>query len=122
MVDITVKSLPRIILVKVSGVIDAPASRQLHQVLMPLLESGPARRLAIDLAQVPCLTSAGLQVLLAVCRRLDRRNSLVVCRPAPGIRRLLQLTGLTRLVMLSPDPDRAGPGMAPKTAHTLISP
>jgi anti-sigma B factor antagonist len=62
-----------------------------------LLEAAAAHNsLELDLAQVQELDTAGLQLLLLLNRELQGRLRIVAC--SPGVRAVLQLTHLNRLL------------------------
>jgi anti-sigma B factor antagonist len=76
--------------VTVAGEIDMASSPQLRDCLHDL--SGIV---VIDLADVTFLDSSGLSALVSACKRLrDLSGDLRLRAPQPGVRRIIEITGL----------------------------
>ena len=61
-----------------------------------------------DLRLVPVLSSSGVSALLIGARRLGPERRLVLARPCEMVRRVCELTGLNRFVVLR---DQVSPGL-----------
>lgn len=67
-------------------------------------EDSPARVLALDLSELTFLDSTGLEVILRAARRAqDDGRRLVVTRPSPYVRKLLELTAIDQLLDIVED-------------------
>jgi anti-anti-sigma factor len=71
-------------------------------------EDSGAREIVVDLRQVPILSSGGVSALLIVANRLGPDRCLVLARPCEMVRRVCELTGLNRFVVLR---DQVSPGL-----------
>jgi anti-sigma B factor antagonist len=82
-------------MIKVGGEVDLATSPQLQAALVDLVDRG-LHQLIIDLEQVSFLDCAGIGVLVEARRRVHRHHgSLKLVRPAPLVRRVLEVTGMT---------------------------
>lgn len=77
----------------ISGDLDAAAVPVLSARLAQVLVSGP-RRLVIDLAQVGFIDCAATRLIISAGGFLAGGGRLVLRRPSPAVRRLLDITGL----------------------------
>lgn len=67
-------------------------------------ELEPGRRLVVDLDGVPFMDSAGLGILIGGIRRVREGGGEVVLACAqPGMRRLLRVSGLDKIVVVTDD-------------------
>jgi anti-anti-sigma factor len=74
-----------------SGELDASTSRG----LLEQLQGPPGSSVVVDLSELTFMDSSGLGAIhLARRRAVKDGGTLVVCRPQPIVRRVLQLTGL----------------------------
>jgi anti-sigma B factor antagonist len=79
----------------VTGDIDAHTAPTLTETLLADRADIEGANLVIDLAGVDFIDSCGLAVLVATRRRVgDLGGDLVLRRPSPAVRRLLELTHL----------------------------
>jgi anti-sigma B factor antagonist len=78
-----------------AGELDLHTSRELHDLLHDLVETGATERLVVDLSGCPFVDSTALGVLVMAQRRLQSPIN-VVCT-APQVCRTLTLTGLDRV-------------------------
>ena len=88
--------------VRVVGDIDAHSAPSLQEKLLRDLEAAP-RRLVLDLTDVNFLDSAGIRVLITLCRHSGQpseRLRLVMPR-REGVRRALDLVAIERLIPLA---------------------
>ena len=63
-------------------------------------EASGAREVVVDLRQVPILSSSGVSALLIVANRLGPDRRLILARPCDMVRRVCEVTGLLRFVVL----------------------
>ena len=63
-------------------------------------EASGAREIVVDLRQVPFLSSGGVSALLIVANRLGPDRRLILARPCDMVRRVCEVTGLLRFVVL----------------------
>ncbi|GAA2086857.1 STAS domain-containing protein [Actinomadura alba] len=95
--------------VKVSGVIDIATAPALREGLYRTCEHCTGR-LVVDLSGVSFCDACGLAVLIGTQRRATLRDiPLRLAAPSPPVARLLQLTGLDRILPIQPSPDTATP-------------
>jgi anti-anti-sigma factor len=91
--------------VKASGEIDIYTAPALRDVLQEALAAAP-RKLVIELAEVTFLDSTGLSVIIHAFRRAqDFGCQFGLQSPTPRVVRLLELTGLHRVLPIALPPD-----------------
>ncbi|HBT47382.1 MAG TPA: anti-sigma F factor antagonist [Peptococcaceae bacterium] len=92
---------------RIKGELDLGTADRLRQELEASLDHARPRILYLDLEGVSFMDSSGLGVILGRYRRLARQGGkVVICRPQPQVRRLLELSGISKLVdIVSEDPD-----------------
>ena len=84
--------------VHVNGEVDLATCPRLRDVLAELIDQG-VYHLIVDLEQVSFLDSSGMGVLVSTLRRIrERDGSLRLTAPSPHVRRVLELTGITKLL------------------------
>jgi anti-anti-sigma factor len=71
-------------------------------------EASGASEIVVDLRQVPILSSGGVSALLSTANRLGPDRRLVLARPCEMVRRVCEVTGLMRFVVLR---DELPPGL-----------
>ncbi len=90
-----------------AGRLDSVSSSELERLVVSRIEGGE-RRLAIDLAGVEYISSAGLRVLLLAAKRLkEPPSALVLCGMGPGVRTVLELAGFLPLFAVEPGREQA---------------
>jgi anti-anti-sigma factor len=97
---ITIREVPQgsITLVELEGRLDATSATAADRRLAALVAQG-ARQVVLDLAGVEYVSSAGLRVLLAAAKRLQReQGQLVLAQPAPQTRQILDMAGFAALI------------------------
>jgi anti-sigma B factor antagonist len=83
----------------VRGEIDLSNAEQLRTAVVG--QALPGRRLVLDLTDVRFMGSPGVTILVEAYRRLDHdRHALVLRRPSPAVRRILEITAIDRLVTI----------------------
>ena len=110
---IDVSRAGNVIVVHVAGDVDLSNSAELRRALTDAA-TPDADGLAVDMADVGYVDSTGLTVLAELARELAvRRQGLaVVAPPESGIRRLLELVQLDRVVTLRESVDQATAALA----------
>ena len=92
----------RSLVIAPSGRLDSVSSGELERVVVARIGAGE-RRLAIDMAGVEYISSAGLRVLLLAAKRLKPpQGALVLCGIGPSVRTVLDLAGFTSLFAVEP--------------------
>jgi anti-anti-sigma factor len=86
-------------IVRLIGPIAAHSVPTLQDALELAEAPGPCE-IVLDLRQVPFLSSNGVSALLIVARRLGPHRRLVLARSCEMVRRVCEVTGLTRFVIL----------------------
>jgi anti-sigma B factor antagonist len=98
---------------RVAGEVDVYTAPQLREQIRDLAAKGTVHLIA-DLSQVGFIDSSGLGALIGGLRRVrEDDGSLVLVTSAPRTRRLLQVTGLTKVFAIYDTVDDAisgGPG------------
>jgi anti-sigma B factor antagonist len=85
----------------VVGELDIYRAPELRSVLFEVLGAG-ARRVTVDRAGVSFLDSTGLGVLVSALKKLRQDGGeLEIRRPTPTTRKVLEITGLTRIATVT---------------------
>lgn len=96
---ITVESGDTANVLRVEGDLDSFSAAQLRDGFASLVDRGDT---LVDIRSVPFMDSAGLGALIGGIRRLREAGSTVaVCSTRSSVSRLLQMTGLDRIVTIS---------------------
>ncbi|MBC7272373.1 MAG: STAS domain-containing protein [Streptomyces sp.] len=98
-------TLPRddVALVKVAGHLDVDTATEFQAQLANQLHHG-RRHFLLDLSEVPFMDSSGMNIILRVYQETRRLDGVVqVIDPAPAVRRVLELTGVSITVPISAD-------------------
>ncbi|MBN0043849.1 STAS domain-containing protein [Streptomyces actuosus] len=102
-------TVPRegVALLTFSGPLDHETAPEFRLHLADQLAHG-RRHILLDLAAVPFMDSSGMNAVLRVHRETrDLPGSLHVIAPAPPVRRILDLTGVSQMVPVSAGVDDA---------------
>ncbi|QGP94051.1 STAS domain protein [Neomoorella glycerini] len=96
--------------VRVKGEVDLESADALRRELEASLDHARPEVLLLDLEGVTFMDSSGLGVILGRYRRLKKQGGrVVICRPQPQVRRLLEISGLSKIMTIHPDgPETAG--------------
>ncbi len=101
--NLTVEKTEQYSVVKVEGRIDASNSGELQSFVATLIDNG-VESLLLDFAKVPYISSAGLQVLLMVAKKLrGGKKRFVLCYPQENVREVLDLTGFSNIITIVDD-------------------
>jgi len=96
--EVTVEDESGTIVVCPKGELDLAAADAFRTALQDALRRA-RRAVQVDLAAVTFIDSTALAVLVDAWRQAEERDVvLCVLRPAPNVRRVLDITGLDRLV------------------------
>jgi anti-sigma B factor antagonist len=88
--DVSVDDLGRVMVVRVQGEVDAATAPRMGETVNRLL--GRRRRVVLDLQNVDFMDLHGLAVMIRATRRARADGgSFAVARPAPCVRRLVEL-------------------------------
>jgi anti-sigma B factor antagonist len=91
-------------IVTIAGEIDLYTAPRLHSELGAVLVDGMPTRVVIDMSGVGFCDSTGMNVLLSCLRRVrERGGELEIASPRPGVRKILQVTGLDSVFTLVDD-------------------
>lgn len=83
--------------VALTGEIDLTSSRRLREVLLSIANSGE-HRVVVDMSNVTFMDSTGLSALVAARKRFGAMDGQMTIRsPSRGVRRVLEVTGLSRV-------------------------
>jgi stage II sporulation protein AA (anti-sigma F factor antagonist) len=86
-----------VVILAPGGRVDSASSGQLEAALLKSLGAGPAR-LAVDLASVEYISSAGLRVLLMLVKKMRGGGGrLVLCAMPESVRLVFELAGFLPL-------------------------
>ena len=88
-------------LVVVQGEVDMASAPQLRDTLLALVDGG-ASKIALDCRGLDFLDSSGIGVLIAVRKRLGDDGSLTLEAPPAHVRKVLELTGVSEHVTITP--------------------
>jgi anti-sigma B factor antagonist len=84
--------------VVLSGELDVLTARRVRETLIAISNSGEPR-VVVDMSNVTFLDSTGLSALVGPLKRFrSMGGELVVRSPATSVRKVLELTGLTRVL------------------------
>jgi anti-sigma B factor antagonist len=94
------------VVVRVVGEIDAATAPLFAERLDEVIEADH-RNVAVDLAELTFMDSAGLVVLIHGRQRLERTGRrMLIAHPSPTIVRLLEIAGLDEWFDMEPSPPR----------------
>jgi len=83
--------------VALTGEIDVVSSRRLRSALLAIANSGE-HCVVVDLTNVTFMDSTGLSALVAARKRmLSLEGQIILRSPSPGVRKVLEITGLMRV-------------------------
>ncbi|GGZ96909.1 STAS domain-containing protein [Streptomyces echinoruber] len=102
-------TLPRedVALITVQGYLDVDTATEFQAHLANQLHHG-RRHFLLDLSGVPFMDSSGMNIILRIYQEVrDLPGSVHVIAPAPAVRRVLDLTGVSITVPVSPSVEDA---------------
>jgi anti-sigma B factor antagonist len=84
-------------ILRAAGELDVNTAPELREQLARLANDG-VRQIVVDLADVSFVDSTALSVLVSALKRLRQADGdLTLASPTPSVRRVFEITGLTRL-------------------------
>ena len=93
--NIEMRELKHVSVVKVSGRVDSSTAPELEKSLQGLMDSN-RNQIVMDLQEVDYMSSAGLRVLVAVHKATKKNGgALVLAQPSMRVKEVLDLAGLT---------------------------
>jgi anti-anti-sigma factor len=105
---VAVREMAEHTLISVEGDVYYDTIDPLRDVLVDLAASGQLY-LVLDLSGVATCDSSGLNLMVQAQRLATRRGGwLRLLNPQPGVRRVLELTNLTRLLTVQPSAETGG--------------
>ena len=83
--------------VVLTGEIDLSTARRVREALIAISNSGETN-VVVDMTNVTFMDSTGLSALVGPLKRFRSMNGEIVLRsPSKGVRKVLEITGLTRV-------------------------
>lgn len=96
------------LVVVLEGELDLKVANRLRHQMEQSLDDLPVRHLVLDLSRVCFIDSSGLGVILGRYKRVAAAGGKVALTGAqPQVRRILELSGLLRIMREYPSPDEA---------------
>lgn len=97
---------------RIKGEVDLETADRLRQELEASLDHARPEVLLLDLAGVTFMDSSGLGVILGRYRRLKKQGGRVILsRPQPQVRRLLEISGLGKIMAIEAAEPVGGQGV-----------
>jgi anti-sigma B factor antagonist len=101
--NIEVRELKHVSVVKVSGRVDSSTAPELDKSLQDLLDA-ERNHIALDLQETEYMSSAGLRVLVATHKAAKKSGGgLCLAQPSARVREVLDLAGLMPVFDVYPD-------------------
>ncbi len=90
--DINIKTMGQVTIVEITGHIDGKTAAQAQAQILPLLE--PGCKMLVDMSGVEYMSSAGLRLMLSLCRQaLGSKGQLLLVGLSEEIRDTMAATG-----------------------------
>jgi stage II sporulation protein AA (anti-sigma F factor antagonist) len=87
-----------VLMVRIKGEMDLASADQIRNEVDQRLLGDKCRHLLLDLTRVTFIDSSGIGVILGRYRKLtDEGGRLVILKPQPQVRRVLDISGVSRL-------------------------
>ncbi|HET9443027.1 MAG TPA: STAS domain-containing protein [Acidimicrobiales bacterium] len=87
------------VVVRVAGELDSYTAAMMRERLADVIDGQGNLSIVVDLEEVSFLDSTGLSTVVRAYQRLRMRGgSLTVARPSPAARKIMEMTGLDRLL------------------------
>ncbi len=97
--EITCEKAGDVLIARVSGELDLATARTFRARLDAELDRLSCRDLVLDFAGVTFVDSSGIGAILGRCRAVrERGGRLTLCRLTPHVQRLLDLSGVLKIV------------------------
>ncbi|MDN5348308.1 MAG: hypothetical protein PWP65_1872 [Clostridia bacterium] len=89
------------LLARIKGEIDMSVADALRRELEENIERTETNILFLDLSEVSFMDSSGLAVIMGRYRQMFcKKGQMVILRPQPQVERLLELSGLSRIIAI----------------------
>jgi anti-sigma B factor antagonist len=103
--DVRVDLLGDEAVVSLRGGLDMATAPALRERLSELAAASPPPRVVVDLAELDFIDSTGLSVIMSAMKRLRAAESELVLRnPQAGPRKVIDLTGLDKMLAVETSP------------------
>jgi anti-sigma B factor antagonist len=100
--EVSVKSLKRVDVVKVAGRVDSNSAPEFEKALKDLWEAD-RNQIVLDLEDVDYLSSAGLRVMVTALKQVKKSSGdLRVAAPSTRVSEVLHLAGLNSIFQIYP--------------------
>jgi anti-anti-sigma factor len=100
--EITLRRSESAVVLHAAGPVDSRTVAQLHEPLLRAAEA-PSGGVAVDMAEVSYMSSAGLRALLFAAKALQKRGErLKLLNVPPSIHNVLTLSGFTTFIDIGP--------------------
>jgi anti-sigma B factor antagonist len=101
--EISKESLKRVDIIRVNGRIDSNSAPEFDNELKATIENGRFN-IALNLANVNYMSSAGLRALISALRESKKRSgNVVLAAPSDRVKEVLELAGLTSIFNIYDD-------------------
>jgi anti-sigma B factor antagonist len=101
--EIDKRHIDNIVVLAISGKIDAVTSKKLESALMELLDQKNAS-VIMDFKEVDFISSGGLRLLIAFKKKLAGcSGDLVISSPQPFVMEIFEMTGIPSLICTYPN-------------------
>lgn len=95
-----------IVILRPAGNLDALSAPRFQEAVQPVLAETP-RRVILDLAEAPYVSSAGLRVLIVLAKEVTRQGKLAVTGLNANVAEVFRLAGFDRIMTLCGDLEAA---------------
>lgn len=100
------------LLARIKGELDLDSADRLRQELEASLEHAKPDILVLDMEGVTFIDSSGLGVIMGRYRCLKKQGrKIIITKPQPQVMRLLQLSGLNKIMTISNETIESYPGV-----------
>jgi anti-sigma B factor antagonist len=100
-IEINISEVEGIKVVKISGDVDAKTAPMVTEKVLPLAE--PASKIAMDMSDVPYMSSAGLRMLLSLYRQTTaKEGKLVLVGLSEDLQDTMSVTGFLDFFTVKP--------------------
>lgn len=105
--DISEDRKADVVILALSGRLDATAAKNFEEEILGVIASG-AQRLVVDLAQLEYVSSSGLRIFLLAAKRLQgTQGKIVLCSLKDHIRQVFDLAGFSSIFSIHSSRDEA---------------
>ena len=107
MMEITEERRADILILRVSGKLDASTSKSLEDKILPLIT--PAQvKLIIELSQLDYISSAGLRVFILAAKRMNEaQGKMILCSLRDAVKQVFDIAGFSSFLTLAGSTEEA---------------